>query len=264
MSFPAELRARVIGSAALAALRAPGPASVFASFERSFYIETPAGIACVGGPSIGRGPLNVIIDDTERIPAPGEVVAIDVASAMHWVPSRELKDSPSTPEKLLGEFDRAWRQNKPAQAFLGWIVAGAQLPAPRSANALIGLGPGLTPAGDDFIGGALIALRAAGEASIADRVAAWALALAERGTSNISRAHLRCAALGEGHEVLHQFVGALHAGQPAINRALAALSRIGHSSGRDAAAGALLALGVNIHIVPAQAPVGRYCRHLAH
>lgn len=242
MSFRAEFRAQQIGSAALAALRALEPARVFAAFERSCYVETPSGIACIGGPAIGRGPLNIVIDDTGRIPAPGEVVTIDFASAMHWVPSTELKENPSIPEKLLGEFDRAWRQNKPAQAFLDWLAKDAQGPAPRAANALIGLGPGLTPAGDDFVGGALIALRAGGQGALAGRVAAWALGLAERGTGKISRAHLRCAAAGEGHEALHEFLGVLHKGQQAIDRALAALACVGHSSGRDAAAGALLAL----------------------
>jgi len=242
MSFRADFRARQIGSAALAAVRLREPAGVFASFERSFYIETASGIACVGGPAIGRGPLNILIDGAGRIPAPGEVVTVDVASALHWVPSGELKESPSIPRQLLGEFDRAWRRNKPAQAFLDWIATDAQGAAPRAANALIGLGPGLTPAGDDFAGGALIALRAAGHAPLADRAAAWALARAEKGTGKISRAHLRCAAAGEGHEALHALLRALDNGQRAIERALRALSRVGHGSGRDAAAGALLAL----------------------
>ena len=49
MSSRAELRARHAGRAALTALRAPGPARVFAAFERSCYVETAAGIACIGG-----------------------------------------------------------------------------------------------------------------------------------------------------------------------------------------------------------------------
>jgi hypothetical protein len=167
---------------------------------------------------------------------------------MPWVPATELAESISIPEEFHREFERAWQKNKPAQAFLGWIAAGAQLPAPRAANALIGMGPGLTPAGDDFAGGALIALRAAGRTAQADRISAWALALAKKGTGKISRAHLRCAAAGEGHEALHELLRALHKGKQAIDRALAALSRVGHSSGRDAAAGALLTLGLNISI----------------
>ena len=146
------------------------------------------------------------------------------------------------PEKLRAEFELAWRPNKPAQAFLDWIGEDAQGPAPRAANALIGLGPGLTPAGDDFVGGALIALRASGKAGLADRVAAWALPLAESRTSRISRTHLACAAAGEGHEALHGLLAALNDGDAPISRAMAALERIGHSSGRDSAAGALLCL----------------------
>ncbi|HUN68760.1 MAG TPA: hypothetical protein VMU46_08185, partial [Burkholderiales bacterium] len=66
MSSPAEFRARDIGGAALAALRG-GPAKVFAAFERSFYVETPAGIACVGGRGLGLGPLNAIVEDFESL-----------------------------------------------------------------------------------------------------------------------------------------------------------------------------------------------------
>ena len=242
MSLPAEYRARCIGAAAHAALHGGALARVFAAFERSFYVETSSGIACIGGPAIGRGPLNVIVDDAVPIPAPGAPVTVAFASALRWIPSLNLKEISPIPEKLRAGFELAWRQNKPAQAFLDWIAKDAQGPAPRAANALIGLGPGLTPAGDDFVGGALIALRAAGQAALTDRISAWALALAEKGTGKISRAHLRCAAGGEGHEALHEFLRVLHKGQQAIERALAALSRVGHSSGRDAAAGALLVL----------------------
>jgi len=236
MSSPADFRARHIGSAALAALR-NGPARVFAAFERSFYVETSSSIACIGGPAIGRGPLNVIVENVRRMPVLGALVSVDISSALHWAPGTKLKESLSIPE-----FRNAWRENKAAQAFLAWIESGAKATAPRAANGLIGQGPGLTPAGDDFIGGALIALRAAGRAAQADRVAAWALALAENGTGKISRAHLRCAAAGEGHEALHELLGVLHKGPQAIDRAMAALARVGHSSGLDAAAGALLAL----------------------
>ena len=116
---------------------------------------------------------------------------------------------------------------KPAQAFLGWI-AGTGKPD----DALIGLGPGLTPAGDDFVGGAMIALRAAGNGALADRVAAWALPLAKERTNRISRAHLQCAAAGEGHEALHDFLKTF--GKEELDR----LARVGHTSGLDAAAGA--------------------------
>jgi hypothetical protein len=211
------------GGAALAALRA-GPATVFASFERSCYVETPAGIACLGGPGLGMGPLNAIVADFESS-AVGTSVSVETEKTRIWKPSVHIG------RKRIPEVEIPESIREPAQAFLEWI-SGSGLPH----DSLIGLGPGLTPAGDDFVGGAMIALRAFGEPALADRVAAWALPLAERNTGKISRAHLRCAAAGEGHEALHDLLGSFE------EKHLDRLARIGHTSGLDAAAGALLAL----------------------
>jgi hypothetical protein len=210
------------GGAALKTLRG-GPATVFASFERSCYVETPAGIACLGA-DIGLGPLNAVVESFETREL-GDAVAIDLTAVVLWQPAlpSELKKIPviQIPKPI----------RKPAQAFLAWI-AGTGKPD----NSLIGLGPGLTPAGDDFVGGAMIALRAFGHADLADRIAAWALPLARTNTNRISRVHLECAAQGEGHEALHAYLGSFE------KKHMEALGRIGHSSGLDAAAGALLAL----------------------
>ncbi len=210
--------------------RGGGPARVFAAFERSCYIETAAGIACLGGRDIGCGPLNVIVEGAFRIPA--DSFEVDTRRAGIWKPSpANLKPralpSLATPAVLRDA----------GKAFDLWLRNGAE----RSPDELIGLGPGLTPAGDDFVGGALIALRAAGNDALADRVSAWALELAEERTSRISRAHLRCAAAGEGHEALHDFLVTFG------KESLARLARLGHTSGLDAAAGALLALNMDWH-----------------
>jgi hypothetical protein len=223
-----SLRVRQAGGAALAALRA-GPANVFASFEHSCYVETPAGIACLGA-GIGLGPLNAIVEDFEVFPV-GASVFIESKEARLWTPA-----APSRMKKIPA-IDVPQSIREPALVFLDWLSGGG-----HSADELIGLGPGLTPAGDDFVGGAMIALRAFGHAADADRIAAWALPLAAANTSRISRAHLACAAAGEGHEALHAY---LHSFE---KKHLQALGRIGHTSGLDAAAGALRALSaVNIH-----------------
>lgn len=114
------------------------------------------------------------------------------------------------------------------------------------------MGGGLTPAGDDLIGGALIALRAVGKKGIANRLAKWALRLARSGTNRISFAHLACAASGQGHEALHQALAAILAGRRSLGKELSALKRIGHSSGMDALSGARLALDVTdrLHYLP--------------
>jgi hypothetical protein len=218
-----SLRVDRIGSAALIALRA-GPATVFASFERSCYVETPSGIACLGGPGLGMGPLNAIVEDFESLPV-GVSVSFEMGNARLWKPAvrsvaKEIHGI-AIPESI----------HEPARAFLCWIEETG-----KPDDSLIGLGPGLTPAGDDFVGGAMIALRHFGHAALADRIAAWALPLARTNTNRISRAHLECAAQGEGHEALHDLLCTFE------EKHLERLARIGHTSGLDAAAGALLAL----------------------
>ena len=235
MSFRVDLA----GRAALGALRG-GRARVFASFERSCYVETPAGMACLGGPGLGMGPLNAIAERFEALPV-GAVVELEIARTRAWTPPARA----ARLEAAEIEIPRFIRE--PAVAFLDWICGDGE-----PDDALIGLGPGLTPAGDDFVGGAMIALRAFGDDAAADHIAGWALPLARTNTNRISRAHLECAARGEGHEALHSF---LASSDP---RHLERLARIGHTSGMDAAAGALAALSTRsaLHGVPVRRALG--------
>ncbi len=105
---------------------------------------------------------------------------------------------------------------------------------------LIGLGPGLTPSGDDLIGGAMIALGALGREDLATALAEWVLPIARARTGKISFAHLSCAADGEGAQALHEAIAGVAANDAcAITAAIAGLDEIGHSSGWDALAGAV-------------------------
>ena len=107
---------------------------------------------------------------------------------------------------------------------------------------LIGLGPGLTPSGDDLIGGALIALAALGRADRRDVLWKTCSRFLDR-TNDISRIHLQTAALGYGAAALHAALHAALSGNAAqLYPALAAVAAIGHTSGRDAFAGALIVL----------------------
>jgi hypothetical protein len=202
----------VAGGAAMAALRG-GPARVFAAFKRSCYIETAAGIACLGGPDIGRGPLNVIVEGDFRIPAGS--FEMDTRTTRIWKPASANLKPRALPSLAIPKALR-----DASRALVLWLRDSAE----RTPDELIGLGPGLTPAGND---------------ALADRVSAWALELAQERTSRISRAHLQCAAAGEGHEALHDFLATF--GKESIAR----LARLGHTSGLDAAAGALLALNLD-------------------
>lgn len=108
---------------------------------------------------------------------------------------------------------------------------------------LIGLGPGLTPSGDDALGGAMIALHCMGCDWLRDALWSRLQSSAATSTGDISYAHLKAAAQGYGHEALHHTLNALLAGRTGDVRAsLAAIDAIGHTSGWDALAGAVLAL----------------------
>jgi hypothetical protein len=127
-------------------------------------------------------------------------------------------------------------------ALADWLAAPGK-DAPQAAAAiLLGLGPGLTPSGDDLVGGAMIALHALGCMEKAKRLADWALPLACARTGAISLAHLACAAAGEGSAALHDLLAALATvDERGLAAGLAALAALGHSSGWDMLAGAALA-----------------------
>jgi hypothetical protein len=114
--------------------------------------------------------------------------------------------------------------------------------AAAAAQRLIGLGPGLTPAGDDVLAGALAAVSAldpsARLAGCHDALARVAVTAAGR-TTTLSAALLRHAARGEVAAPAAAFLAAL-AGHGDPDAAAAALGRLGHSSGLDLAAGMML------------------------
>lgn len=135
---------------------------------------------------------------------------------------------------------RAW----PALvALTGWVREAlgpdrAAGPPPALAEGLVGLGPGLTPSGDDVLAGALLALHALDRADVAERVATWLDARLEGRTGLVSRAHLACAARGAGAAVLHDALGALASGDgEALAAATSAVGTLGHCSGWDGLVG---------------------------
>lgn len=128
----------------------------------------------------------------------------------------------------------------------------------RAADALVGLGEGLTPSGDDFLGGLLFVrwhrvrlCDAADPAGAA--IDAWLEAIRVR-TTAVSRAILADLAHGQGPGPLHELVVALAGGAPfgVVAQHAVDVARIGHSSGWDLLAG--VAAGLGIAPTAAQAP----------
>ncbi|MCY4551918.1 MAG: DUF2877 domain-containing protein [Defluviicoccus sp.] len=133
---------------------------------------------------------------------------------------------------------------RPAISALESWLATHTPPPLEAVERLVGLGPGLTPSGDDFLGGTMIALAMSGRAEAAAALAAPVLAAARQATNRISAAHLGAAARGLGADALHRALDAMASGDDrALAAALRGLDAIGHSSGWDAMAGAVSALG---------------------
>ncbi|HEX9464844.1 MAG TPA: DUF2877 domain-containing protein [Alphaproteobacteria bacterium] len=262
IAVPARLAVHTLGRHARRLIEGRDELRVFARFERSLYVHDAAGgLACIGGERLGLGPLNVLLAQTEFSATDfqdGERLEFDTAGAAIWqpavftIPDQEgLRHGLAALKAALGrvaarglaapEVDDpvAARVQASFTALTTWLGAGAGPEVPGAAVDVLGLGPGLTPAGDDALGGAMIALRSFGHGGAADRLAAGLLAPAPERTNTISLAHLRAAADGEGAAALHEALAAVAcADQPALLDALRRLDRIGHSSGWDALAGA--------------------------
>lgn len=122
----------------------------------------------------------------------------------------------------------------------GSTVAAASLERALAAvGGLLGLGPGLTPSGDDIVSGTLVAVRRLLPSSAEEiaEIGAAIASLALARTSPVSAALLSWAAVGEGVPELLTLVDGLGQGVDP-GPALQALSRVGHTSGLDLSHGA--------------------------
>lgn len=129
----------------------------------------------------------------------------------------------------------------------GWlrqVAVGIDAPLPEeSVCRLLGLGPGLTPSGDDYLGGMMIALHAFGCREAVNRLFAVIDREAPRRTNRISGAHLAAARQGWGAAPLHEILNRLVTETDVpVSSLIHAVDRIGHTSGWDALTGILTAV----------------------
>ncbi len=118
-----------------------------------------------------------------------------------------------------------------ATAATGWV------------GRLAGLGPGLTPSGDDLLGGIMIALHGLGCREAVDVLWPAVRSCAAEAQNPISTAHLAAAAEGLGSAAVHALFHDLVRGSDgALADRLDAIARIGHTSGWDALAGVVTVL----------------------
>jgi hypothetical protein len=115
----------------------------------------------------------------------------------------------------------------------------------RAGTGLLGLGLGLTPSGDDYMGGLLftahhLAKAYPGSIPYQPEALHHFLALSRSATNLISRAILSDLVHGHGPEPLHELVSAVIRGdiRSEVEASARRLAQIGHSSGWDMLAGA--------------------------
>jgi hypothetical protein len=125
-------------------------------------------------------------------------------------------------------------------------AAGDLAHAVDAAERIVGLGPGLTPSGDDVLAGLLLALRLLGGAVpgggaavwLADWLGAAVTAHADTRTTSLAASLLHCAAHGEAAAEVAAVLRGI-AGQEPLRPAARRLLNAGHTSGADLAWGLL-------------------------
>jgi hypothetical protein len=241
-----KLAARIAGR-----FVAEGDGEVCAAFRRSFYLRFADGRhACVGDASVGCGPLNALVDDFQ-LPAIGARATLSLAGADRWTPpvlaAGAAPDDAALKQAARGRLPHeglgclivdahnslSGHAQPGLEAIERWLVGNA---LEEEAASLIGLGPGLTPSGDDYLGGVLIALHQLERKPQALGLWRWLEPRLAR-TSAISAAHLAAAAAGQGHETLHKCLAALCSGGADWPSVLEELGKVGHVSGWDSLAG---------------------------
>lgn len=117
--------------------------------------------------------------------------------------------------------------------------------ARQAAEALAGLGAGLTPSGDDVLAGAMIALALLAPAR-APLLAGEIVAAARGRTTRISQAYLETAGAGDAGEAWHGLAAVLrapqHAGVADLGDAVRQIMAFGETSGSDMLAGFVLGM----------------------
>ena len=258
-------------STSLAALLAgpPAPARVLGSTAAATYLAVPRPPFVLGvlASSAVRLPLGVVLPREVVLP-PVEPAAGDVAAVVgdgvvvlrghrlrpaRWFDPSVRRALPRHPvlspqrlraaSELLAREGAALPDPLPAAADRLARLPAVPAPAPLqdAVQDLLGRGPGLTPAGDDVLAGALVAAHAVGGAPGLAGCVRAALDARPDATPLLSAALLTAAAAGDGVPPLLGLLRALvadsepHLLLPAVRAAVA----VGHTSGTALAVGAL-------------------------
>jgi len=198
----------------------------------------------------------------------GSHLRFDLSSLSPWLP--EPRKFGASAQLSLVQISNFYRDHRPNDGLAAHIFEEKVISLPRAQrplselatwlkqrlrtcradvaspiSKLLGMGPGLTPSGDDFIGAMMITLRWLDENGSADDLARAVGELAPTATNPVSAQHLHAAGEGYGSDALHDLLNAIADTDTQRQRtALKKLVATGHSSGWDALAGVYATLKV--------------------
>ncbi|MGL4323572.1 MAG: DUF2877 domain-containing protein [Beijerinckiaceae bacterium] len=277
--------ARSIGPVARQVLAGGGTGEILATFARSLHIAVGAHLVCIVDEALGNGPLNIRLSASAMAGLAGLPVGtacsikrralhisdtvVDASRAAAWSPPQPGPWASAAQRRMLWECitregcNRAPRDSffhaaygspahcdtllmKAARHRLNDLMIWAENPADTPPlHGLIGLGQGLTPAGDDVIGGMAMAFHAWQTQFLAQAFSRALSGLPDDVTTPVSAALLAAAGQGFGHEALHAVIVAIQTGQAdRLDNHFSCISAIGHSSGWDGLAGVLTGIAL--------------------
>jgi hypothetical protein len=268
---PVTHRATTISTALAALLTSPAHWRILSSHRHACnLINTQGDLLALVTPAHGNGPFHIVAAcallptpptgtpvsiTAQTISLPGFV--LDLEAAAWWGPQLigcDVRASPSTslslcevlakrPSPLLPMAGQPLsplaRLAQPAlNALRAGIYTGDRAQLALGAQRLAGLGPGLTPAGDDFLVGWMAGLWLFGTGAglpVAELCGLMAAAAAPR-TTRLSAAWLRHAAAGRFGEAWHRLAADV-GDEDALRAAAGRIRDTGATSGSDALAG---------------------------
>ena len=255
-----KFEASIAGAVAARILSRSSHARITHVFDKSFYAEVGDQLICVLAEDFLNGPINICVNEIPRILDVGTCIEISSTKAEIWEP---IKFGPINADRLFENLPETYRKDlieaksllpkslssplfktiaQPALIDLCLFLRDKKTAPVPAIKSLLGLGPGLTPSGDDFLIGMMLVLHTVGEKDLFLKLAKIVKNFASFQTSSISNAHLSAMTdSAQANCLLHELLFALQE-KKSIKQALIRAENFGHSSGKDAIAGIITAL----------------------
>jgi len=214
-------------------------------------------IVSIVNAEISNGPFNLVIEDsvlfTKHLEAESKVnihdkeillgdLTISFAHTQTWNPMPKWERLRKNKNEILNRLSLLPIDNENESilefsTLLSLAIIKVDIPAVKnSASKLAGLGIGLTPAGDDFLMGAIYAAWVIHPQETAKKITEEIANVATPLTTSLSCAWLKSAAKGEAGELWHEFFDALLEDKN-IYVPMSNILSVGETSGSDALAG---------------------------